>query len=157
MIYLTDEIALTADSIQYIVGKPVQRPGKGVEMQNPKYYHKLSAALQQAVTDCVRAGVADNRITELRQIVTEQARLEQEFSEKLKGVMYDGPLCYRPRAAVDRCRAELLCPASGQRCQPCRTGPGRRTGRRSRSLLPMTPTAPAGWMRADRYAFSSRA
>ena len=83
---LTDEIALTADSIQYIVGKPVQRPGKGVEMQNPKYYHKLSAALQQAVTDCVRAGVADNRITELRQIVTEQARLEQEFSEKLKGV-----------------------------------------------------------------------
>ena len=78
MIYLTDEIALTADSIQYIVGKPVQRPGKGVEMQNPKYYHKLSAALQQAVTD--------NRITELRQIVTEQARLEQEFSEKLKGV-----------------------------------------------------------------------
>ena len=55
-------------------------------MQNPKYYHKLSAALQQAVTDCVRAGVADERITELRQIVTEQARLEQEFSEKLKGV-----------------------------------------------------------------------
>ena len=66
MIYLTDEIALTADSIQYIVGKPVQRPGKGVEMQNPKYYHKLSAALQQAVTDCVRAGVADNRITDVR-------------------------------------------------------------------------------------------
>lgn len=62
MIYLTDEISLTADSIQYIVGKPVQRPGKGVEMQNPKYYHKLSAALQQAVTDCVRAGVADERI-----------------------------------------------------------------------------------------------
>lgn len=37
MIYLTDEVALTADSMQYIVGKPVQRPGKGVEMQNPKY------------------------------------------------------------------------------------------------------------------------
>ena len=86
MIYLTDEISLTADSIQYIVGKPVQRHGKGVEMQNQKYYHKLSAALQQAVTDCVRAGVADERITELRQVVAEQARLEQEFSEKLKGV-----------------------------------------------------------------------
>lgn len=113
MIYLTDEISLTADSIQYIVGKPVQRPGKGVEMQNPKYYHKLSAALQQAVTDCVRAGVADERITELRQVVAEQARLEQEFSEKLKGCMSDGPLCYRPRAAVDCCRAEFLCPTSG--------------------------------------------
>lgn len=86
MIYLTDEIAMTADSMQYIVGKPVQRPGKGVKMQNPKYYRKLSAALQQAVADCIRAGVADGRITELRQITAEQARLEQEFSEKLKGV-----------------------------------------------------------------------
>lgn len=59
MIYLTDEIALTADSIQYIVGKPVQRPGKGVEMQNPKYYHKLSAALQvwqiTALPSCARS------------------------------------------------------------------------------------------------------
>ena len=52
----------------------------------PKYYRKLSAALQQAVADCIRAGVADGRITELRQITAEQARLEQEFSEKLKGV-----------------------------------------------------------------------
>lgn len=86
MIYLTDEVALTADSMQYIVGKPVQRPGKGVEMQNPKYYHNLNAALQQAVADCIRASVADSRITELRQVVAEQARLEQVFSEKLKGV-----------------------------------------------------------------------
>lgn len=86
MIYLTDEVALTADSMQYIVGKPVQRPGKGVEMQNHKYYHNLNAALQQAVADCVRAGVADSRITELRQVIAEQTRLEQTFSEKLKGV-----------------------------------------------------------------------
>ena len=86
MIYLTDEIALTADSMQYAVGKPVERPGKGVEMRDSKYYLKLGAALQAVVADCVRAGVADGHITELRQIVTEQARLEQEFSEKLKGV-----------------------------------------------------------------------
>ena len=71
MIRLTDEIAITADDMQYIVGRPYTSP---------------SAALQQAVTDCVRAGVADERITELRQVVAEQARLEQEFSEKLKGV-----------------------------------------------------------------------
>lgn len=86
MIYLTDEIALTADSMQYIVGKPVERPGKGVEMKDPKYCHKLSTALQMAVAVCVRAGVADGSITELRQVVAEQTRLEQEFSEKLKGV-----------------------------------------------------------------------
>ena len=86
MIYLTDEIALTADSMQYTVGKPVERPGKGVEMRDVKYYLKLGAALQSVVADLVRAGVADGSITELRQVVAEQARLEQEFSEKLKGV-----------------------------------------------------------------------
>ena len=86
MIRLTDEIAITADDMQYIVGRPYASPRGAVKIKNPKYYHKLSAALQQAVTDCVRAGVADERITELRQVVAEQARLEQEFSEKLKGV-----------------------------------------------------------------------
>ena len=30
--------------------------------------------------------IANGRIAELRQIVAEQARFEQEFSEKLKGV-----------------------------------------------------------------------
>ena len=73
--------------MQYIVGRPYTSPRGAVKIKNPKYYHKLSAALQQAVTDCVRAGVADERITELRQVGgREQARLEQEFSEKLKGV-----------------------------------------------------------------------
>lgn len=86
MIRLTDEIAITADDMQYIVGRPYTSPSGAVQIKNPKYYHKLSAALQQAVIDCVHAGVADGSITELRQIVTEQARLEQEFSEKLKGV-----------------------------------------------------------------------
>lgn len=86
MIYLTDEIALTADDMQYIVGRPYKYPSGKIQFKNARYYHKLSAALQQTVADCVRAGVADGRITELRQIVAEQARLEQEFSEKLKGV-----------------------------------------------------------------------
>lgn len=86
MIRLTDEIAITADDMQYIVGRPYTSTRGEVKIKKPKYYNKLSAALQQAVTDCVRAGVADNRITELRQITAEQARLEQEFSEKLKGV-----------------------------------------------------------------------
>lgn len=86
MIYLTDEIALTADSVQYIVGKPTQRSGKGVEMKEAKFYTSLHTALCQTVADCIRAEVADGRITELRQVVAEQARLEQEFAEKLKGV-----------------------------------------------------------------------
>lgn len=86
MIMLTDKIGITADSMQYIAGKPTQQPGMGVKMVNARYYVDLGAALRAVVANCVRAGVADGSITELRQIVTEQARLEQEFSEKLKGV-----------------------------------------------------------------------
>ena len=86
MIYLADEIAITADDMQYIVGRPYTSPSGAVKIKNPKYFHDLNAALQQAVADCIRAGVADNRITELRQVVAEQAWLEQAFSEKLKGV-----------------------------------------------------------------------
>lgn len=86
MIYLTDEIALTADDMQYIVGRPYKYPNGKIQFKNARYYHKLNMALQQAVADCVRAGVADERLTELRPVVAEQARLEQEFSEKLKGV-----------------------------------------------------------------------
>lgn len=85
MIILSDEVAITADSLQYAVGKPI-RCGKSTMLANAKYYCSLNAALRAAVADCVRAGVADGSITELRQIVTEQARLEQEFSEKLTGV-----------------------------------------------------------------------
>lgn len=86
MIYLTDEIAITADDMQYIVGRPYTSPSGTVKIKNPRYYHNLNAALQQAVADCTRAGVADSRINELRQVIAEQARLEQEFSEKLKEV-----------------------------------------------------------------------
>lgn len=86
MIMLTDEIGITADSMQYIVGKPTQQSGRGVRMMNARYYVDLGAALRAVVDDYVRAGMADGSITELRKIVDEQARLEQEFSEKLKGV-----------------------------------------------------------------------
>ena len=81
MIILTDDIAMTADRQQYIIGEL-----KKDRLRNCKYFTKLEIALQEAVRISVRLGVADGRITELRQIVTEQARLEQEFSEKLKGV-----------------------------------------------------------------------
>ena len=37
MIYLTDKLAVTADSECYMVGKPRQRAGKGVSVDNPRY------------------------------------------------------------------------------------------------------------------------
>ncbi|MFR2115829.1 MAG: hypothetical protein ACLS45_00725 [Subdoligranulum sp.] len=48
---------------------------------------------REAVRIAVRLEIANGRIAELRQIVAEQAQFEQEFSEKLKGCMSDGPLC----------------------------------------------------------------
>ena len=81
MVILTDEIAMTADRKQYTIGKPCN--GRLISKQ---YFTRFENALQEAVRISVRLGVADGSITELRQIVAEQARLEQEFSEKLKGV-----------------------------------------------------------------------
>lgn len=84
MIILADDIAMTADRQQYIIGEL-----KKDRLRNCQYFTKLENALQEAVRISVRLGVADGSITELRQIVAEQARLEQEFSEKLKGVYAD--------------------------------------------------------------------
>jgi len=35
MIQLTKDLAITADKHCYIVGKPLQRAGKGVELRDP--------------------------------------------------------------------------------------------------------------------------
>lgn len=75
MIVLTDEIAMVADRKQYIIGNP-----KNGGLGSRQYFTKLENALQEAVRIAVRLE------TELRQVVAEQARLELEFSEKLKGV-----------------------------------------------------------------------
>ena len=83
MIVLSDEVAITADSLQYAVGEPI-RGGKSTMLANAKYYGSLNAALRAAVADCVRAGVGDGSISELREVVAVQARLEQEFTEELK-------------------------------------------------------------------------
>ena len=81
MIILTDEIAMVADRKQYIIGNP-----KNGGLGRRQSFTKLENALQEAVRIAVRLEIANGRITELRQVVAEQARLEQEFSEKLKGV-----------------------------------------------------------------------
>ena len=81
MVILTDEIAMTADRKQYTIGKTCN--GRLISKQ---YFTRFENALQEAVRIAVRLEIANGRITELRQIVAEQARLEQEFSEKLKGV-----------------------------------------------------------------------
>lgn len=81
MVILTEEIAMSAERKQYIIGNPYNGG-----LSNRQYFTKLENALQEAVRIAVRLEIADGNITELRQIVIEQVRLEQEFSEKLKGV-----------------------------------------------------------------------
>lgn len=41
MIRLTDDLALSADANCFIVGRPVEKPGRGPELRDMKYYSTL--------------------------------------------------------------------------------------------------------------------
>ena len=99
MIILTDEIAMAANKRQYTIGKPCN--GRLIDKQ---YFTRFENALQEAVRIAVRLEIADGSITELRQIVTEQARLEQEFSEKLKGVYHPPARSHRRGGFQSECK-----------------------------------------------------
>lgn len=87
MIYLTDGIALTADRDQYVVGTPKERLVEGnktIMMKNPRYFSNLSNALDEAVSQAVRLKIEDESITTLRDVVSEQKRLQEHFAEQIK-------------------------------------------------------------------------
>ena len=75
MIYLTDKLAVTADSECYMAGKPRQRAGKGVSVDNPRYYPTLAQAVRGAVSTTLRQKVAASEITTPRQISAEKSRI----------------------------------------------------------------------------------
>ena len=47
--YLTDKLAVTADGECYMVGRPRQRAGRAVSVDNPRYYGHLCSALAYGV------------------------------------------------------------------------------------------------------------
>ena len=84
MIYLTDKLAVTADSECYMVGKPRQRAGKGFSVDNPRYYPTLAQAVRGAVSTTLRQKVAASEITSLQEFIRQEQALQTEFTKKLE-------------------------------------------------------------------------
>lgn len=87
MIQLTENLAVIADDLQYIVGKPVQRERNGTtvtEIRRPRYYPTLAGAVRGAVSQAMRDKVASEEITTLREFLAESGRMQAEFENMLK-------------------------------------------------------------------------
>ncbi|WP_217959736.1 hypothetical protein [Acutalibacter muris] len=83
MIQLTKDLVMSADDYNYIVGKPVQREGRGVIIKNPRYYPTVAHAVRGALSLTMRQLVADEAITTLQEFIAEQERLYHELQEKI--------------------------------------------------------------------------
>ncbi|MBD5151572.1 MAG: hypothetical protein HDT16_03535 [Oscillibacter sp.] len=83
MIPLTDNLVMISDGRCYIVGIPREGRGKGVELQNPTYYATAHQAALGALERSLRKGVADGRITTLREFIDEQYRQRAEMEKLL--------------------------------------------------------------------------
>ena len=84
MIYLTDKLAVTADSECYMVGRPRQRAGRAVSVDNPRYYTTLAQAVRATVSATLRQKVAEDEITTLQEFIRQEKRLQEEFVKKLE-------------------------------------------------------------------------
>ncbi|SCI04444.1 Uncharacterised protein [uncultured Ruminococcus sp.] len=84
MIQLTDNLFVTADERNYIVGTARQRADRGIVMDSPSYFTTMSQAVRYAVSLALKERVANDQITTLRQFVEEQERLRAEFIKKLE-------------------------------------------------------------------------
>lgn len=86
MIQINDDLAITADGYQYILGKPVARPRKGaqnVEIKNPRYFPTMGKAINGALSQAMRSKVADGSIQTLKTWLDEYAALQERFRELL--------------------------------------------------------------------------
>lgn len=84
MIQLTDNVAVTADQYQYIVGTPRTRPDKGITINKPRYYTTLAGAVKGALSQALRDKVADGTITTLRGWLDEYQKITNEFTKRLE-------------------------------------------------------------------------
>lgn len=88
MIQLTEKLVMIADKHCYIVGEPKQRPGRPLEIKEPKYYSTAAQAVQGALYTAMRQSVEDGSITALQNFAQELERRQAEFQtmiEPLKG------------------------------------------------------------------------
>lgn len=83
MIQLTDNLFVTADERNYIVGKPRGKASKGSLLLSP-YFTTMAQAVRYAVSQALKERVANDQITTLRQFLEEQERLQTDFIKKLE-------------------------------------------------------------------------
>lgn len=81
MIQLTKDVVMTSDGTQYIVGSPRTRADKGIVLDKPRYYSTAAQAVRGALATVMRRMVADEDITTLRQFITKQKQLQEEFAQ----------------------------------------------------------------------------
>lgn len=79
MFHLIGEYYLTADPNCYIIGKPLERRGKGIEMKSARYFTTLPAAVSAAVNLALRDKIQTERIQSLEEAVDEMQRLKAEL------------------------------------------------------------------------------
>lgn len=86
MFHLIGEYYLTADPNCYIIGKPLERRGKGIEMKSARYFTTLSAAVSAAVNLALRDKIQTERIQSLQEAVDEMQRLKAELETAVSGM-----------------------------------------------------------------------
>lgn len=84
MIQLTDNLVVTADQYQYIVGTPRTRPDKGITIDKPRYYTTLAGAVKGTLSQALRDKVPDGTVTTLRGWLDEYQKITDEFTELVK-------------------------------------------------------------------------
>lgn len=91
MIYLTDKLAVTADSECYMVGRPVetvQESGgkrcKAPKLRSPRYYSSMAQAVRGAVSTTLRQKVAASEITSLEEFLRQEKALQEHFTKLLE-------------------------------------------------------------------------
>ena len=90
VIYLTDKLAVTADSECYMVGRPVETVqesgGKRCKAPKlrPRYYSTMAQAVRGAVSATLRQKVAASEITTLQEFIRQEQTLQTEFTKKLE-------------------------------------------------------------------------
>ena len=87
MIYLTENIVVDADRLNYIVGKPKNEKDKHgkdyVRIIHPTYHGTLAEAVKWAVGIAMRSKVSDGTITELRDFIVWYERISADFEKRL--------------------------------------------------------------------------
>lgn len=88
MIQLTEDLYLSADKHQYILGTLVKKSREGeeyTELSNPQYFTTMPAAITAAVSRILLYQVKDGDITSLQGYRNELQKLTDDFNRKMLG------------------------------------------------------------------------